>query len=49
MVVAVRRITADIVAAGRQVRASEHEPQYLLRSDANGSEAVHKPTALERR
>jgi hypothetical protein len=33
------------VGAGRTVRASEDEPQYLVRSDKSG-EAVHKPSAL---
>jgi DUF2945 family protein len=39
-------ITKDTEAAGRTVRASEDEPQYLVRSDKTGHEAVHKPTAL---
>jgi hypothetical protein len=44
----VRRITKDTEAAGRTVRASEDEPQYLVRSDKSGGEAVHKPSALRR-
>ena len=40
-------ITSDTEAAGRTVRASKEEPQYLVRSD-NGGEAVHKPDALTR-
>jgi hypothetical protein len=43
----VRKITSDTEAAGRTVRASPDEPQYLVRSD-NGGEAVHKPDALRR-
>lgn len=43
----VRKITGDTEAAGRTVRASKDDPQYLLRSD-NGGEAVHKPDALEK-
>lgn len=42
-----RKITSDTEAAGRMVRASRDEPQYLVRSD-RGGEAVHKPDALER-
>jgi len=42
-----RKITSDTEAAGRSVRASKDEPQYLVRSD-NGDEAVHKPDALRR-
>jgi hypothetical protein len=42
-------ITSDTEAAGRTVRASTDAPQYRVRSDANGSEAVHRPEALSRR
>lgn len=44
----VAKITEDTEAAGRQVRASRDEPQYLVRSDKSGGEAVHKPAALTR-
>ena len=43
-----KKITEDTEAAGRTVRASKDEPQYLVRSDASGGEAVHKPSALTR-
>ena len=43
-----RKITSDTEAAGRTVRASEDEPQYLVRSDKSGGTAVHKPDALRR-
>ena len=43
-----RKITADTEAGGRTVRASEDEPQYLVRSEKSGGTAVHKPEALER-
>jgi Hypervirulence associated proteins TUDOR domain len=43
-----KKITADTEAAGRTVRASEDDPQYLVRSEKSGGEAVHKPTALEK-
>lgn len=42
------RITSDTEAAGRTVRASEDEPQYLVKSDKSGGEAVHKPSALHK-
>lgn len=45
----VERITSDTEAGGRTVRASADEPQYRVRSDNNGSDAVHKPEALTRR
>ena len=43
----VRTITEDTEAAGRTVRASEDEPQYLVESEKSGGQAVHKPSALE--
>ena len=42
----IRKITSDTEAAVRTVRASKDEPQYLVRSDQSGGEAVHKPEAL---
>jgi hypothetical protein len=41
-------ITEDTEAAGRTVRASEDDPQYLVRSDKSGREAVHRPSALKK-
>ena len=43
-----QKITSDTEAAGRKVRASKDEPQYLVRSEKSGGEAAHKPEALER-
>jgi hypothetical protein len=40
------KITEDTHAAGRQVRASEEDPQYKVRSEKSGREAVHRPEAL---
>ena len=45
----VEKITSDREAGGRQVRASEDEPQYLVKSEKSGGTAVHKPSALEKR
>jgi hypothetical protein len=45
----VEKITEDTEAAGRTVRASEDDPQYRVRSDNSGGDAVHKPGALRRR
>ena len=42
------KITEDTKAAGRTVRASEDEPQYLVKSEKSGGEAVHKPSALHK-
>jgi hypothetical protein len=43
-----KKITSDTTEAGRTVRASADEPQYLVRSEKSGGDAVHKPDALER-
>ena len=45
----VKKITSDTEAGGRSVRASKVDPQYLVRSDKSGREAVHKPSALTKR
>jgi hypothetical protein len=42
------RITEDTKAAGRAVRASTGSPQFLVKSDKSGGEAVHKPSALKK-
>ena len=47
--VVVRKLTSDTTAGGRKVRASKEDPQYLVRSEKGGGEAVHKPSALKRR
>ncbi|HEX2399479.1 MAG TPA: DUF2945 domain-containing protein, partial [Mycobacterium sp.] len=40
------KITSDTESAGRTVRASKEEPQYRVRSDKSGRDAVHKPKSL---
>jgi hypothetical protein len=41
-------ITEDTEAAGRTVRASRDDPQYLVKSDKSGGEAVHRRGALKK-
>ncbi|MBG0563549.1 hypervirulence associated TUDOR domain-containing protein [Actinoplanes aureus] len=41
-----QKITKRTEAAGRTVAASPEEPQYKVKSDKTGREAVHKPEAL---
>jgi hypothetical protein len=43
-----KKITSDTEAAGRTVRASADEPQYLVKSEKSGGEAVHKGSALKK-
>jgi hypothetical protein len=44
-----KKITSDTTAAKRKVKASEDDPQYLVKSEKSGGEAVHKPTALKKK
>jgi hypothetical protein len=44
-----KKITSETEEAGRTVKASEDEPQYLVKSDKSGGEAVHKPGALRKK
>ena len=41
-----KKLTSRTEAAGRTVAASEDEPQFLVKSDKTGREAVHKPESL---
>lgn len=42
-----KKITSETEAAGRTVKASKDEPQYLVTSDKSGKQAVHKGSALD--
>ena len=42
-----QKITKRTEAAGRTVAASPDEPQYKVKSDKTGREAVHKAEALK--
>jgi len=44
-----KEITEETEAAGRTVKASKEAPQYLVRSEKSGGEAVHKPEALKKK
>ena len=43
------KITEDTKAAKRTVRASPDDPQYRVRSEKSGNDAVHKPDALHKK
>ena len=43
------KITSETEAGGRKVKASEEEPQYLVKSEKSGGTAVHKPGALKKK
>jgi hypothetical protein len=42
-----QKITKRTETAGRTVAASTDDPQYRVRSDRTGKDAVHKPGALK--
>lgn len=42
------KITSDTEAAGRIVRADPDHPQYRVRSEKSGRDAVHNPDALKK-
>jgi hypothetical protein len=44
-----KKITERTEAAGRTVAASGDDPQYQVKSNKTGKDAVHKPESLERR
>ena len=43
-----KKITSDIEEAGRKVRTSADDPQYVVGSEKSGGAAVHKPDALRK-
>ena len=43
-----KKITSETDAGGRHVKASKDDPQYLVKSEKSGGEAVHKPGALKK-
>ena len=43
------KVVSDTKLASRVVRASEKDPQYRVKSEKSGGEAVHKPGALRKR
>ena len=44
-----KKLTEPTDIKGHHAAATEDDPQYLVKSDSTGSEAAHKPEALDRR
>ncbi len=42
-----KKLTETTDIQGYTAKATEEDPQYLVESDSTGSEAAHKPDALE--
>ena len=43
-----KKLTSKTKIKGHVAKPSKQEPQYLVRSDKSGGEAVHRPEALEK-
>ncbi len=44
----VKKETGTTKAGGHTAKASKEEPQYRVKSDKSGKEAVHKPAELKK-
>ena len=44
----IRKLTTRGSVKGHDYKASKDDPQYLVRSEKSGGEAVHKPSALRK-
>lgn len=45
----VRKQTSPTAIKGHKVAASKDNPEYIVKSDASGAIAAHKPDALKKR
>ena len=45
----VKKETGTTKAGGHTAKASKDDPQYRVKSDKSGKEAVHKPDALKKK
>ncbi|MBE7217970.1 MAG: DUF2945 domain-containing protein [Caulobacteraceae bacterium] len=43
-----KKVTSDTSIKGHDVKASKDDPQFKVKSDKTGAEAVHKPDALKK-
>lgn len=44
-----QKLTRTTRVKGHVAKATPEDPEYLVRSDKSGEEAIHKPEALKRR
>ena len=44
-----KKLTDDTKIKGQQIRASEEDPRYLVKSERSGGKAAHKAGALEKK
>ena len=45
----VEKVTKDTEIKGHKVSASKDDPQYRVKSEKSGKDAVHKPDELEKK
>lgn len=45
----VKKETSTTKAGGHTAKATKDDPQYRVKSDKSGKEAVHKPDALKKK
>ena len=43
-----KKVTSDTSIKGHDVKASKDDPQFKVKSDKTGAEAIHKPNALKK-
>ena len=44
-----KKLTDQMKIKGHEVKASEENPEYLVKSDKTGAEAAHKPDELRKK
>lgn len=44
----VKKVTSETEISGHTAKASEDDPQFVVKSDKSGKKAVHKPEALDK-
>ncbi len=44
-----KKLTGPMKIKGHEVKASEDNPEYLVKSDKTGAEAAHKPDELRKK
>lgn len=44
----VKKVTSNEKAGGHEAKASKDEPQYRVKSDKSGKEAIHRPESLKK-
>jgi hypothetical protein len=44
-----KKLTSPTTIKGHEVKASDDNPEYLVKSEKTGAEAAHKPSALKKK